>query len=524
MNITIRADSSTQIGTGHVMRCLTLANALKEQGAHCQFICREHDGHIIEHIERQGFTVHRLANNPDASTIINKSMPTVLAHAAWLGVSQEQDAQECIALLQKQQMDWLVVDHYALDKRWHSQLRPHTQKIMVIDDLADREHDCDLLLDQNLGRKEKDYTALTPSHCQFFIGPNYALLRPEFAQWRETSLKRRQAGELNKVLISLGGVDKDNVTGQLLKALQQANIPRDIEFTVILGAANPHLEQVKESAASLSNPTAVLVGVNNMAELMANNDLAIGAAGVTSWERCCLGLPSIVLVLAENQRNGAQALAQTGCAFLAENVAQVSEQLSRLLNDGNQLFYIAQNSANLVNGLGVKAVSFKLMNAPTLFSLRPMHADDLDIVRAWRNHPDVRRYMFHQNEIQAEEHQQWFNKKNQDTQVQLLIFEKNKHPLGFLQLSLQSKDSIEWGFYLAPNAQGGLGVIFGKQAVDYCFYTLKTKRIYGEVLLDNIRSQRFHEKLGFIKQPLRSSQQNFYSYQLTLENYEKGRR
>lgn len=356
MNITFRTDSSTQIGTGHVMRCLTLANALKEQGAHCQFICREHDGHIIEHIERQGFTVHRLANNPDASTIINKSTPTVLAHAAWLGVSQEQDAHECINLLKEQQIDWLVVDHYALDKRWQNRLRPHTQKIMVIDDLADREHDCDLLLDQNLGREEKDYTALAPSHCQFLIGPNYALLRPEFAQWRETSLKRRQAGELNKVLISLGGVDKDNVTGQLLKALQQANIPRDIEFTVILGAANPHLEHVKESAALLSNPTTVLVGVNNMAELMASSDLAIGAAGVTSWERCCLGLPSIVLVLAENQRNGAQALAASKAAYVVSSTQKAIQFVECLANDRLALLKTSKYSRKITQGIGARYV------------------------------------------------------------------------------------------------------------------------------------------------------------------------
>lgn len=357
MKITFRVDASLEMGTGHVMRCLTLANALKEQGAECHFFCRKHPGNLIETIQQAGFQVHQLTTH--SQPLANKEKP--LFHAAWLGTTQAQDAEECEAILKQLQPDWLIVDHYALDKIWQQALKPYCKKLMVIDDLVDRQHDCDLLLDQTFGRSSQDYQQLVPEHCQLLCGTEYALLRPEFAQWREFSLKRRKQGQLEHLLINLGGVDKDNITTQILKALSPASLPKNCRITVVMGGTAPWIDAVKQQAAQMPWPTEVKVGVNNMAELMANSDLAIGAAGSTSWERCCLGLPTIMVVLADNQRQIALALADKKAAKVIENMADLAIVVSQLIKELNLLVKYA---AKVCDGTGTqKTLGYLLTRA-----------------------------------------------------------------------------------------------------------------------------------------------------------------
>lgn len=310
MRITFRADASIQIGTGHVMRCLTLAEELKRQGHECLFICREHNGHLGELIAAKGFSLHLLPVGDEAEQASSKLNWN--AHATWLGVTWQQDAEQIRAILSNQPVDWLVVDHYALDIGWEQQAAEVADRIMVIDDLADREHQCNLLLDQTFGRSAADYRALVPDNCELLCGSQYALLRPEFAELRPYSLQRRQQPALRQLLITMGGVDKNNVTGQVLEALRDSELPADCNIVVVMGATAPWLEAVKQQAETLPWPTEVKAGVNNMAQLMADSDLAIGAAGATSWERCCLGLPTVMMVLADNQRYAAHLLTKAG--------------------------------------------------------------------------------------------------------------------------------------------------------------------------------------------------------------------
>lgn len=332
INVIFRTDASLDIGTGHVMRCLTLAIALREQGANCSFICREHAGNLLDVINQHGFEAQVL---PMQDVVLVKSAQqrvqreNILAHAAWLGASWQEDAEETKDAIGEVVVDWLVVDHYALDADWEVTLRTHCRKLMVIDDLADRAHDCHLLLDQNLGRTERHYAGLVSGHCKVLVGPQYALLRPEFSRLRQSSLDRRTTQQLRHLLITMGGVDKDNATGQVLAVLPNCRLPSDCRITVVMGARAPWLQQVREMATEMPWPTEVLVNVDNMAELMADSDMAIGAAGSTSWERCCLGLPSLLVVLAENQRDGANALAKAGAVVLLGNVEGIALNLAR---------------------------------------------------------------------------------------------------------------------------------------------------------------------------------------------------
>ena len=347
MRIAFRADASLQIGTGHVMRCLTLADALRERGAQCSFICRQHPGHLLDLIGQRG---HEAIALPVAvSTYKTKSSP---AHAAWLATDWATDAQQARQSLGEQVMDWLVVDHYALDSRWEQALRPQARQIMVIDDLADRPHDCELLLDQNLGRTEKDYADLLNPTTQKLIGPQYALLRPEFAQWRKYSLARRAKPQLKNLLITMGGVDQGNATGQVLNALKDCTLPADLQITVVMGQQAPWMAQVEAVAAAMPWPTQVHAGVSNMAQLMADSDLAIGAAGGTAWERCVLGLPALVLVLAGNQNKGAKALQAQGAAIVVQQIQELRSLFQALIGGDGQLSTLQKMSnagANLTN-------------------------------------------------------------------------------------------------------------------------------------------------------------------------------
>lgn len=363
MKVAFRVDASLQMGTGHVMRCLTLADALAAQGADCLFICREHQGNLIDQIRNKGYRVYALpvlspvgASSLAINTVSDEQS---LAHSHWLGATPVEDAAGCSAILADVKPDWLIVDHYALDARWELALKLHYRKLMVIDDLADRPHLCDLLLDQTFGRDDEDYRAWVPASSRLLCGSRYALLRPEFAALREYSLRRRANPQLRQLLITMGGVDKDNATGQVLEALRGCALPAQWQIIVVMGTTAPWLAEVSRQAQDMPWPTRVMIGVSNMAQLMADSDLAIGAAGATSWERCCLGLPTIMLVLADNQYKVAQELERVGAVQVLKDPLEIPDCLPVLLNDlVSSPFLLAELSeaaVSIVDGRGVVA-------------------------------------------------------------------------------------------------------------------------------------------------------------------------
>ena len=306
MKIAIRTDSSINLGSGHLMRCLTLADLLQARGGSVSFLSRELSGNIIHLAEDKGYRVHRLA-----SPRKTMEQPGNLAHADWLEVDLQTEVAETEQMLRAgaHPVDWLVVDHYALDKKWETQMRPFAARIMVIDDIADRQHDCDLLLDQNLYlNMASRYDGLVPTHCNMLLGPAYALLRPEFVEARK-SLRQRD-GSVKHILIFFGGSDPSNETAKALDALTMLNRP-DIAVDVVVGHAYQHKDQIRQRCAARRN-TIFHCQVENMAELMSRADLSIGAGGTTMWERCVLGLPSIIMSTADNQYATSEAVAAKG--------------------------------------------------------------------------------------------------------------------------------------------------------------------------------------------------------------------
>jgi UDP-2,4-diacetamido-2,4,6-trideoxy-beta-L-altropyranose hydrolase len=362
MHIVFRTDASLQIGTGHVMRCLTLADSLRERGSQSTFICRPHTGHLQNLIQQRGHSVTALAPADDA--FIASSDPS---HAQWLGTNWYSDSEQTRQALGGHVADCLVVDHYALDRRWEQAMRPLARSILVIDDLADRPHHCDLLLDQNLGRRPEHYKELVPPHCQVLTGSRYALLRPEFSTMRAYSMERRKTQPaLRQLLITMGGVDQPNATGKVLQVLKTCALPIESRITVVMGLTAPWLKSVKALAAQMPWPTLVVVNINDMAQRMADSDLAIGAAGSSSWERCCLGLPSILVILADNQNTSCAELGAIGAAEIIgklEHIEQrLPDQLSSFLAIPQTLKTCSDAASSVCDGTGTTFVVNKILS------------------------------------------------------------------------------------------------------------------------------------------------------------------
>lgn len=293
MNVYIRVDASIEIGAGHVMRCLTLAKKLGTRGATVTFICREHMGHLCDLIEENGYKVMRLPVSKDKDKILVHTV-----HSKWLGVPMEVDSVQTKKAIKKGPVDLLVVDHYAINEVWERSLREISTKIMVIDDLADRKHDCDYLIDQNyIENYQNRYHSLVPSYCKTFLGPYFVLLREEF--YIQGSELKIRSGPVKRILLFFGGSDETNETKKALGAFLELG-RRDIQVDVVVGHANPNKKEIAYICKKYDF-LHLYCQVNHMAELMYHSDLSIGAGGATTWERCYLGLPSIVLSIADNQ-------------------------------------------------------------------------------------------------------------------------------------------------------------------------------------------------------------------------------
>ena len=350
MIVALRADASLAIGSGHVMRCLALADELARRGHRCVFVSRELEGHRIDAVRARGHGLEVLPAADGAPYGPDEAAPP---HAAWLAGPWRADAAATRAVLESVGADLLVLDHYGLDARWQEAAAPAGVGRMVLDDLADRPHAVGLLLDQNLGRAAADYDGLVPDRCRRLVGPAYAMVAPRFAELRPAALARRAADpRLGHVLISMGGVDPNDATGACLEQLEASDLPHATEVTVVMGAHAPHLERVRSLVAASRLAAEVVVDVRDMPERMARADLALGGAGGTAWERCVLGLPTILLVLASNQAAGARALVEAGAAVLAESPADVGAALATL-SEPARLAEVGRAAAAAVDGCGL---------------------------------------------------------------------------------------------------------------------------------------------------------------------------
>ena len=439
--ILIRCDASLLIGSGHVMRCRTLARELQRHGAEVWFLCRRQPGDLINLLEPE-FAVLALPEQPSAPC---DGLEGRDLYSAWLGCTQEQDAAQCLEVLVEAGItsaSWIVADHYGLDARWEAQLlaglsgSDAAPKLLVIDDLADRPHQADLLLDQNFFGQatHQRYQDLVPPQCRKLLGSHYALLGPEYAQLHPLVPPRT---ELRRVLVFLGGVDPDNLTSRVLEALLDP-VLADLAVDVVLGLQSPHRQAVAELVAR--RPHTTLHGpLPSLAGLIARADLAIGAAGATTWERSCLRLPTLVVAIAANQLPFAEALDQAGHLQLLGVGASVTAEQIRFALLAQMTEPKPEKAAPaLTDGWGALRLSMAMMGPQGAISLRPAVAADEKLLLHWANDPQVRANSFSPEPIASKDHHHWFQKGLTDPNRLLLIATASDYcPIGQIRFDRQ---------------------------------------------------------------------------------------
>ena len=501
MKIAFRADSSAVIGSGHVMRCLTLARMLRERGGDVSFVCRDQPGNLIPTLKQSGIRTLALPR-PAGDT-------SVAGGYAWLGVSPAADAVQTLDALGTERPAWLIVDHYSLGSEWEKRLRPQVTKLLAIDDLANRDHDCDVLLDQNFSAQGKvRYARRVPKGCKVLVGPRYALMHPEFAVRRKAL--RACRGSAKRVFVFFGGADPHNATAVALDALSEPAL-QHLDVDVVVGTSNPHLKNIERQAAARPR-TVVHESAAHLADMLSEADLAIGAGGATTWERMCIGIPTVMVSIAENQRPASEALAQAGLVrYLGprEEVtpAQMAAAVKELIRDPRALEELSIRNQLLVDGLGAGRLTEVLIPTPAeQLRLRPACAEDVVLFYGWANDSEVRKNAFNTGPIAWSTHQPWFAEKLRAAESRLFVLEAAGLPVGQIRFDREGKDlRIDYSLDEAVRGRGwGVPLVAAGIAA---VRKVLPGRICGVVKLDNRASQSVFERLGFrrVEDPLKSS-------------------
>lgn len=330
----LRADASPAIGGGHVMRCRSLATALAAEGWTYVFASRKET---------------------------RATVGDLVAGVDWLVLDcAEHEEAGALQALRPEGCDLLVVDHYGRDRDFERQCRPWARRLLVIDDIPDREHDCDFLVDVTLGRTAADYAALVPESCHVLAGPDHALLRPEFARLRPLALGRRaDSTGIGRILVALGAVDMHDLTPMVLEGVAHSGLEAVVE--VVGGADTARTRFLGDLAERVGITLVQHRHVRDIASLMVSADVAIGAAGSSSWERCCLGLPTVMMVVADNQTMIAESLAAAGAASNLGWYAGVTPDTIGAslvaLTDPKRRLAMAEAAAAVCDGLGAGRVA-----------------------------------------------------------------------------------------------------------------------------------------------------------------------
>lgn len=488
MIVVIRVDASTSIGSGHVVRCITLANALKKKGAEVLFVCRDYVGNASVEIIRQGHACKLL---PRPQGYLNR-VAHGNSHEHWLGEPWATDLAQTKDVLAGIKVDWLVVDHYGVDFRWESGARSIAEKIFVIDDLADRRHECDALLDQNLvPEAEARYSDITPASCKLFLGPLNALLRQEFEAARQAV--RPRAGEIKNVLIFFGGADHNNMTGIAIDAL--ANVAKTtLNVDVVIAADHPFLKQVE--SACVQYGYICHVQTRRMADLMARADIAIGTGGISTYERLYLRLPAIIKALSFNQVAPLDYMSSIGLFDVFSDRVDLERVLARRL--GAENFSPPDCVAS-----GVEKISAFMVDE--WVSLRKPLATDLRRTFFWLQNEDLRKSFSIERLPERKVHfQYWRNLLSDEEQRVFSIYFFNKHVGNCGIKNIIYNEACELWIYLAATEARGRGI--AKEAVKNMLNVARVNLLCREVYLHVARSNEaainLYKVVGFAPDPM----------------------
>lgn len=477
MNLLIRVDASTEIGTGHVMRCLALAQAWQHTQGNPIFLMANPIPVLEERLKSEGMEVVHMTREPGS-----------------LG-----DAQETAALAHQFPANWVVVDGYHFSAEYQKTIKTSGLCLLFIDDYGHAEHYyADFVLNQNISAEEQWYQHREP-YTQLLLGTRYALLRREFWQWR--GWQRTIPPIATKVLVTLGGADPDNVTLKVIQALPLVELDK-LEAVIVVGGSNPHYETLEMAVQNSRFPMRLQRNVTNMPELIAWADVAISAGGSTCWELAFMALPSILLILADNQRAIAQKLANLHQAINlgwhqvveSQNIADI---LSALLQSTEQRTHMSKVSNQIVDGQGAEAVARKL--AANSIQLRPVKKEDCELLWKWANDPEVRSAAFFSNPIDWETHVKWFENNLTSKSCFIFIFEDiNNNPIGQVRFDFYNNKEAEIDISIEKQNRGkGFGSAMINKAIFYLSQKAVINAIHSFIKVENKVSIRTFEKNNF---------------------------
>lgn len=473
----IRADASIAMGTGHVMRCVALAQAWQDEGGECIFAVAEASPVLKERVRSEKFEFATVSASPGTP----------------------QDATQLVELARAHHARWIVVDGYQFDVEYQRALKAAGLKLLVVDDTGHAgAYVADLVLDQNAHATEDLYQQ-RESYTRLLLGSRYAMLRREFKPWG--GWKREIVRIGRKVLVTVGGTDPDNVTLRVIDALRLL-AQDNLEATIVVGGGNPHGDCLEQEVHGAGGAIRLLRSTFDMPKLMADADVAISAAGTTCWEMCFLGLPSVLIDVAENQTPVAQELDCQGIAIHAgssqdvtpENIAA---QLKSLLASKERRVAMSGRARRLLDGSGAKRVISAMQN--TNLGLRRVEEADCRLLWEWANEPEVRSASFSSAPIPWCEHREWFTKKLGDERILMLIAtDEQGVPVGQVRFERTNNREADIDISITPERRGsGLGARLIEKAVQAAFEQTDLVRVHGVVKAGNRASAKAFERAGF---------------------------
>jgi len=434
----IRADASPAIGTGHVMRCIALAQAWQDAGGQTVFTMAQSTEAIRARIRAESFETLPISSS----------------------VSTSDDLLQTIALLQQQHCEWIAVDGYQFGMDYQSGLKAAGFKVLFLDDFGHSHHySADIVLNQNVSATPALYSN-RGEYTRLILGPRYALLRREFSIW--SNWQRTFSPSCRHLLVTMGGSDEENVTATAIEALHLAGIP-ELEATVIVGGSNPNFAKLQNLVARSGRKIVVRKDVSNIAELMAGADVAISAAGTACWELCLLGLPALLIDVADNQTALAEELQKRACAIHVGNrmvrPETIAEKLKSLIESLERRQLLSKASRELVDGRGAMRV-VSVLCGQRLLRLRPVRNEDRRLLWEWANDPDVRAASFTSDPIEWETHVSWFDAKMEDscgtTKICRMFIAEDGEGIAVGQIRFERRADAEWdvGISLSKDMRG----------------------------------------------------------------------
>jgi UDP-2,4-diacetamido-2,4,6-trideoxy-beta-L-altropyranose hydrolase len=477
MQMLFRADASTQIGTGHVMRCLALAQACLAEGGQAHFLMGSEEATLAQRLTNEGVGVSYL------------SVP-------W---ANEADAQNTVALAKDLQADWVVVDGYHFGAEYQKWLKDAGLKLLVLDDYGHATHYwADIVLNQNITAKEEIYANREP-YTELLLGTRYVLLRKEFWPW--CRWQRQISLVASKVLVTLGGSDPDNVTLAVIQALQKAEIV-GLEAIAVVGASNPHYSELAQAVEDWGGSITLKQNVTNMPELMAWADLAITAGGSTCWETAFMGLPSIAISLADNQTEIVKNLSDLNVvigagAYEAFEINSLAHCLQQCLSQQELRLSLSKTSCDLVDGYGCDRLVMALQKSP--IRLRPVHKEDCSLLWCWANDPETRAASFSSEPISWYEHIQWFDAKIRSENCKMYIaLDRRDQPVGLIRYDIDSENEAVVSITIANQYRGkGYASLIIEKTSSRILRQSKMHQLNAYIKCDNLASIKVFLRAGF---------------------------